>query len=52
LGLLLAAAGLFDASFTAGMGAPSPAFRFAVLGLLLPGAGLLTSRRYLWFRRG
>lgn len=50
LGLLMAVAAMVDVGLMWGEGGAAPGFRFAVLGLVLPGAGLLTSRRFLWFR--
>lgn len=51
LGLVMAVAALVDLGLLwKGGGVVVPGLRFAVLGLLLPGAGLLTSRRFLWFR--
>jgi hypothetical protein len=47
LGSAIVAAGLFDVVIAA---AARPYWRMFVLGVLLPGAGIETSRRYLWFR--
>lgn len=49
LGLGLAAAGVLDASATAG-GSPLAGLRIFVLGVALPAAAIATNRRYLWFR--
>jgi hypothetical protein len=48
LGAAIVAAGLLDVVIGA---AARPYWRTLVLGVLLPGAGIETSRRYLWFRR-
>ncbi len=49
VGAVALVAALLDAGATA-TGQPTLAMRFLVLGLVLPAAGLWTSRQYLWFR--
>lgn len=50
LGLAMVAFAAADAVLAMLEGQPSPGSRFLVLGVVLPGAALVTNRRFLWFR--